>query len=512
MNPTGPNLPLKLVLPILFVFACVSALSLHYHELFLDEAHHFLVSRDSSSLADLYSNLRYDGHPRLWGALLFVLTHYVSASPVAMQVLHLLLAVAAAFALLRYGPFPLWVKILILSGYYFLFEYNWLSRNYVLGILLLFICCQLLRDPKKNLIRIGVLLVLLCCTHMFYTFASIGIFFYLVIWFLQQGGGVGRGRFGVLSLFFLAGLGLALIQARTPPRSENVNLTPVLTEEWLSMKNVSFAVYGVIRGWLPVPQVNGAHFWNSYWLSPRNISGMFAGTLFVLFLVFPALFLWKKAGPLVFYYTGAGLLFVFFVVTQMTASRYFGMVYIYFLAAAWMGADDSGPVFSLAAIPWNRRAGRLLQVVLAGVLAIHVVVGVYALEQDIRWPFSQARNTADYLRTLQPSGRVVVVDGYNSGPQLCAYLGGRVFYLTTGAEGSFCVWRRAYFPTPRPSIDEEVERNPGLRRLGEFILVSNRRLGADSIRPAGGYRLTALRYFENSITGENYFVYQADPL
>jgi hypothetical protein len=57
-----------------------------------------------------------------------------------------------------------------------------------------------------------------------------------------------------------------------------------------------------------------------------------------------------------------------------------------------------------------------------------------------------------------------------------------------------------------------MSRAPGLRRFGGFILVSNRKIGEDSIRSAGGdYRLTTLKYFENSIAGENYYVYEADP-
>ena len=89
---------------------------------------------------------------------------------------------------------------------------------------------------------------------------------------------------------------------------------------------------------------------------------------------------------------------------------------------------------------------------------------------------------------------------------------GRRLYLATGAEGSFCVWKKSYFPRPRPPIGEEIAGNPALRRMGEFILVSNRALPTDSIRSAAGnYRLQALRSFDNSIIGENYWVYQVDP-
>lgn len=66
-----PTLSLRRVLPVLALYVIISALGLHAHELFLDEAHHFLLARDSATLAEMYNNARYDGHPRLWHAHLF---------------------------------------------------------------------------------------------------------------------------------------------------------------------------------------------------------------------------------------------------------------------------------------------------------------------------------------------------------------------------------------------------------------------------------------------------------
>src|SRR5579872_1688133 len=114
MMPSDRHEPLRFVLPVLLLYGTLSAVGLHFHELFLDEAHHFLISRDSASLGELYYNLRFDGHPRLWGILLFLVTHYLTASPTGMQALQWLSAMSGAFVLLRYGPFLRWTKLLIL--------------------------------------------------------------------------------------------------------------------------------------------------------------------------------------------------------------------------------------------------------------------------------------------------------------------------------------------------------------------------------------------------------------
>jgi hypothetical protein len=489
------------ILIILVAYGVVSAVGLHYHEFFLDEAHHFLVSRDSSSLGDFYYNLRYDGHPRLWGALLYFITHFITIDPTGMQVLQWLFSMAGAFVLLQYGPFPLWMKVVILAGYYFLFEYNVLSRNYAIGIWMLWLCCHLLEDAEKNVWKIGVLILLMSSAHLFFTFASIGIFVYAISDWRQRRWAV--RRFALLAAFFAVGLATAMIQARTPSVG-NVNMTPVHPAEWLSGHNLRFAAGALVQGWLPIPQVNGGRFWNTGWLNAGHLGAVLPILLFLLLLVFPAYYLRKDGKAGLFYYTVAGLMLVFFVATQMTANRYFGMVYIFFLAAAWLTADGSGPVLTEASVPGGRVGRRWWWVSWMAILGVQVAVGIYAFGEDLWRPFSQSRNAANYLKT---AGGPIVLDGYTAGPQLCTYLQRKIYCLTTGSEGSFCVWRKEYFPTPRLSIGEEFERNPDLQKMGEFILVSNRNLGDVLV---GGRRLTLLKSFENSIVGENYYVYRAD--
>ena len=502
----------KRILIVLGAYGVVSAVGLHYHELFLDEAHHFLVSRDSPSLGDFYYNLRYDGHPRLWGALLYLITHFITTDPVGMQVLQWLFVMAGAYVLLRYGPFALWMKVVILAGYYFLYEYNVLSRNYAIGIWMLWLCCHLLRDAERNAWWIGALILLMCNAHLFFSFASIGIFLFLLVDWWKRRWRV--GRLMVVAIFFAVGLTTAIIQAQTPS-VDNVNMTPVHAGEWLSGKNLKFAAGALVQGWLPVPQVNGGRFWNTGWLNGGHLGRVVPWLLFLALLGFPAVVLRRRLAAMVFYYSGVGLMLLFFVVTQMTANRYFGMVYIFFLAAAWLMAEGSGPVegsgmvLSPVSIPGGRVLRRWWWIGWLGILLVQVLVGVYAFEEDVRRPFSQSRNTAEYLAGLQPAGRTIVLDGYTAGPQLCAYLREKLYCLATGVEGSYCVWRKAYFPVPRLSIGEEFARNPGLRGMGEFILVSNRNLTGEVV---GGYRLTSLKSFENSIVGENYSIYRVDPV
>ena len=179
MTERKTTLSFKITLLILAIYLVVSIIGMFHHEIWLDEAQHFFIARDASSFSDVYNNMRYDWHPSLWNFLLFPVIHFITANPAGMQVIHLMITTGIIYIFLRYAPFNIVFKLLVIFGYYFLFEYNLISRNYSLWILFLFICCFLSRDIEKNLFPICELIILMCNTHLFYMFASRRAFSYL---------------------------------------------------------------------------------------------------------------------------------------------------------------------------------------------------------------------------------------------------------------------------------------------------------------------------------------------
>lgn len=505
MSPTK-TLPLRQVLPLLGVYLVISSVGMMHHELWLDEAQHFLIGRDSHSLPSMYYNMRYDGHPRLWNFLLYFITHYITASYIGMQVFHLLITSSTVFIFLRYAPFTTLVKILIISGYYFLFEYNLLSRNYALGILLLFTCCILLRDARKNILWIGGILFVMCNTHLFYAIAAMGIFIYLLPEFARERA-LFKPRWIIFSSLVLAGMVCIAIQTQTPPEENFYHVRPA---DWIRPNNLIFTCYALIRGWLPIPQFFNGHFWNTYWLQDRNIGMILRDMLFLFFVIFPGLILKRTIRAMLFYYSTVFVLLAFFLVTQLAGSRYFGMVYIYFLAACWMASYRSGDVFSLANLPGGPYIKLFFRGSLYLVLVAQILIGIFALEQDFSRPFSQAKNTIDYIRQEQLSNQEIAVDGYNAGPMLSAYLGRPVYYLDIGQPGSWVIWRTSYFPNPRRTIEQEMSRSAYLQGLDKFVLISNRKAQLRKWELGNNaFRLDSLNSFENSIlVAENFYVYQ----
>ena len=78
-------------------------------------------------------------------------------------------------------------------------------------------------------------------------------------------------------------------------------------------------------------------------------------------------------------------------------------------------------------------------------LSISFLQDIYMYTADFRKPFSQAKNTIDYLKANHLDTQPLAFDGYNAGPPLSAYLGRKILYLDFDQYGSFCIWKRALF-------------------------------------------------------------------
>ena len=118
-----------------------------HHVMWRDELQAFVVARDAHSLADFWTAMGFEGFPALWFGLLKGL-QLVTANPVAMQGLHLALALGSLFALARFAPFHPFLKAVVIAAYPFVFQYAVVSRCYAIGIVLI-IAALVARDKGK---------------------------------------------------------------------------------------------------------------------------------------------------------------------------------------------------------------------------------------------------------------------------------------------------------------------------------------------------------------------------
>src|SRR5689334_21391108 len=133
-----------------------------------------MIARASGSPTALLRNLRYEGHPVLWYALLWPLAQTLP-SLVTLQVLGWCVATGTAALVLFKSPFSLNQRVALVFGYFFLYEYGALTRSYGLGVLLTIASMVVITAPTTRWVTSAVLLGLLANTSAFGTCIAIAI-------------------------------------------------------------------------------------------------------------------------------------------------------------------------------------------------------------------------------------------------------------------------------------------------------------------------------------------------
>src|ERR1044072_5823227 len=171
---------------VFVVYVIVVSFTMFHHEMWADELHSWNISKASSSFFDLIRNTRYEGHPPVWYVILWIIAKF-SHGLMYVQIVHLLIAFAAIYLLLFFSPLPTFIKVLLPFGYYFLFEYTILSRNYAPGILLAFSTCIILhKNFKYKHLAYYILIFLLSNTHLLAALLAISIHAAFIFSFIEQ--------------------------------------------------------------------------------------------------------------------------------------------------------------------------------------------------------------------------------------------------------------------------------------------------------------------------------------
>ena len=135
-----------------------------HHELWRDEVRALNIAAGSRTPLDLVHNLRNEGHPILWYLLLYA-GYHLTGSMLVLKPLALLIAAGAMVLWLRFSPFPVWQRLLLLFGQLPLYEYSVMCRNYGISMLLMFALAALYPQRFRQPLRMGVLLALLANTN-----------------------------------------------------------------------------------------------------------------------------------------------------------------------------------------------------------------------------------------------------------------------------------------------------------------------------------------------------------
>jgi len=418
------------------MFAGIAAV---HHEMWRDEMGPWLIARESHSLPDIFYNIRYDGHPSLWYILIWPLTR-LTTNPEAIKLLNLTISAGAIFLIAWTAPAPWWIRLLVVLGYYPVYEYGTISRNYALGLLTLVAFCTVFPHRYKRPLLTGSLLLLAANTSMLACLLAIAALIMLTVEALTHPPDSLNNK-GIWSGLGIAATGIifAVYQIIPPPDTGyamgwHFGLDPLKLVQVL--KNLTTA-------YLPLPKP-GPGFWETEILAGFPLYRNYSWIVALVLLILVSLALLRRPLALVYYLTGSLGLLAFFYVKHIGYLRHHGFLFVCFGTALWLAGTMQPMALHGMLDVAARRAEWVITLLLPVILLIHLSGSVIAATGEYRYTFSAAKATAEMIRERGLDKLPMIADLDVTGMPVVGYLDKPSAYYPCGDRfGSYVVWDTA---------------------------------------------------------------------
>ena len=483
----------------------VVAITLARHELWRDELQAWQIARDNHGFATMLHNTRYEGHPFLWFALLYPIAH-AHAGPGALQILQFLIAAATITVAVWKAPFTALQKLLFVFGYFVVYEYGVLARNYGLGALLVVVVCAVAgRRGRRPWPAIGILLALLALTSAFGSLVAIAVLAGLLADERQRHReapetAAGGATLAAGCVFVIVGLAVAYLQAaRTPSDTSNYNHWRLHFDPGLAASSLS----AVWRALVPIPALKRAD-WNTNILHAR---ASIVGVLGLVLFLAVAWVLRERLGALVTWIVGVVLVvgFLYARIGTATASRHVGHIFLCLAAAMWLAPTMQARVGTGTArargVTRQREQTRRVRAFTV-LLVVQVVAGVFAVGLDLAYPFSNGKQMAHFIDAHYPGVAVIGLPD-TAASTVAGFLDRPIYYVNGARFGTYVVWNRSR-DTLQP-LEDLVQPNPPSPSARHVLVLLNAPLGDPNLH----LRLVA-HYDDGIVRDEHYWLYLAD--
>lgn len=465
-----------------------------------DEWQAWLLASESGSLAELWQNVRFEPQPGMWHVILWLLSR-IWMNPFVMQLFHVLCGTASAALVMKYAPFPAWMRLLTVTGYYLSFEYLLISRNYVLVVFMVMLFCSFYDEIRRKPITAGIVLGVLANTSIFGAMES--LLFY---------GGLMTDKLVNSS---------RTPQDRTVIRQYAVRITALYLPLFLFSFSVMllsqgtygagwrfdnlFYRYSLMRASIPLLSIARVpawtpFFWETLWITiTNNLAFILACWIMTACSIIIIL---RRTRIGLWAFLSLFSLMEFLQYTKnMELARYSGHLFVFLLACVWLGCNSWKS--SHATGPFTGLSRSLF----AMLLALNTLGGVIAGYFHATTVFANGKTMASLIREYDYSSRPIVADDDFGCIPVSGYLGQKLYSASTGKLQSFVPWdehKSAYVPDDwtmnKTLVIKEVENKTGKVPL---VLL-------DYSMPEWS-RFLVLKA-EGSIASEDYYLYDLAPI
>jgi hypothetical protein len=402
-------------------FLIVLLIALFHHEFWRDELQAFSLVNASTTFLNLYENTRFEGHPIGWFTFLFGVIKIIRL-PEILLLINFCVGFLVAYLVIFKSPFKIRQAIIILLGYYFIFEYGALCRNYYIGIALLFLFCSFQKKQKINFWQNLILIFLLTQFSIYGAILALPITFY----FIQRNKKSLSWKLIVVLIFVLLFGEIISIVSCLP--SQGNTFSPLLDGKF-TIDNFILSLETIWKGILPIPNLKTNHFWNSNILETKH---RLQALLSVLILVICCINFYKN--KLVFYtfLIGVFLLLGFTYFQFIGFSRHSGHYYILLLACWWLMKTENDSI---------KRGSYSNNLCFNFLILVHCIIGVLFFYTDYKKPFSNASNCANFIASNYLDGTLCgsTDDAVSA---VAGNLGQPIIYLNNFKRSTYVIWNK----------------------------------------------------------------------
>jgi hypothetical protein len=481
---------LMIKIATLFIFMFCGIIATLNHEVWFDEAHHFLVGRDSQTLTDLIRICSNDSHPYLWNFLVWMICKF-STNILAVQFLNFSFSVFSALLILWKSPFKFYQNFLLIFSYFLFYEYGIISRNYSISVLMIIIITNYISKPNPNLMLAFLLLGILANTHFFSFLYSFCISIFLVFtYFKDKQENTFNDLIAGIAVYFLLIL-LLIVQIKNSSGHVVFGL-----EEYSVMDKISKSFSITLKGLFHFQDLFSIHRWNSnIFINHSKLLSIFLG---LLAWIIP-FFIFKKSIPfllLTYSYFFLIALFTYFF-PYIVALRHCGFLFVVLIANYWIYNSR---------FKEENNSYQLSETIFNCLLVLNFAAFIVIIIHDFRYDFSGGKKAAQFISSYTKNKNYTVVGDNTSIAVYCTYAGKKALIANNFKESSFCKWNQKPFEIEDKILIEKI-KNFKKNNTQRLILIRQKALDLNLLKEEPGIHF--LKSFTNNIvTSENYFVYE----
>lgn len=491
------------------IFLTISILLILRHELWRDEIISWHFGSEAATFSEFVKTVNTNGNNTYaWFAILYFVSHFITQNPESMKIIHLAISTVSIFLILKYAPFNKIIRVMIIFGYFFFYEYSIISRNYALGILFIVIFCILYKNKYNNILPIAIVLFFMGQANILSFMISLSLFLMLAIEFIIDRKYIAKN---IKKVYIILAILIVVceisfvylqinsqISITTAQAAGSGIFNRSIEENRISAMLVSG---GLIDAYIPLPQLI-LNFWDgrrlvTYLLS--NYSFLYTFLFSTILFIIPIFIIKRKV--IIAYLAGSILIMFIPFFIYGNYIRHFGHLFIIFIFCLWLSNINKNDRYL---INFKGKANKILQITLFAIILIpSLIASAAAFNYDWEHPFSNGKYVAEYIEENFNKDEIMIV-GYIDyiTETVSGYLNKDIYYPNSKSIKKLVDWNNRIANVSDNEIFREA--NSFIDNYNQILIISS--VGVEEQELPLNYYL--VKYFGNAIvSSENYFLY-----